>query len=175
MDLASSESSALVPIDSHGPYPDWVRDMAFGQYILADRNAAAAHRYMTQIWDDDWGEPPDKKTVQRWARTLNWDYQADLLISEQYPSLYQRDLARLIAMRGKAISTYSQLMDGTYAGPNPMAAAQVSKHTIDMTMAGISVQAPRSHEEDLDIGVKERSKRQRERLERGRGGKRSLG
>jgi hypothetical protein len=145
--------------------------MAFAQYILADRNAAAAHRYILGLWDSDWGTPPDKKTVQRWARTHDWDFRADVLIAEQYPALYQRDLARMIAMRGKAISTYSQLMDGTYSGPNPMAAAQVSKHTIDMTMSGMSVQAPRSDEESEEVGVKERGRRQKQRLERGRGSK----
>jgi hypothetical protein len=154
-----------------GQYPEWVQDMAFGQYVLADRNAASAHRHMIGMWDEDWGEPPDKKTVQRWARLGNWDLRADVLIAEQYPALYQRDLARFVALRGKAISTYSQLMDGTYAGNNPMAAAQVSKHTIDMTMHGISVQAPRSQEEELEIGVRERATRQKERLEAGRGRK----
>jgi hypothetical protein len=145
--------------------------MAFGQFVLADRNAADAHRRILGMWDDDWGHPPDKKTVQRWARTDNWDFRADVLIAETYPGLYQRDLARLIALRGKAVATYSQLMDGTYEGKNPMAAAQVAKHTIDMTMHGISVQAPRSQEEELEIGVKERAKRQKERLEQGRGRK----
>jgi hypothetical protein len=170
--MSESFDLEVVPSDPGvSPYPEWVRDMAFGQFVLADRNAAAAHRYMLNMWDDDWGVPPDKKTVQRWARTENWDFRADVLIAEQYPALYQRDLARLIALRGRAVATYAQLMDGSFSGSNPMAAAQVAKHTIDMTMHGISVQAPRSQEEELEVGVKERAKRQRERLERGRGGR----
>ncbi len=155
------------------PYPEWVQQMAFAQFVLADRNASAAQRGLVAQWDETWGDPPDTKTVQRWARLDNWEYRADVLISEQYPALYQRDIARMIALRGKAISTYSELLAGTYKGSQPMAAAQVARHTIDLTLGGMSVQAPRADgaiEEDLS--TEERASRQRERLERGRGSSR---
>ncbi len=165
-DLVSSNPEAGV-----APYSDWIRQLVFGQYILGDRNAAAAHRATLELWDEEWGDPPSVKTVQRWARIHNWDAEADRLIAETYPMLYQRDIARLVALRSRSISCYAQLIEGTYHGKNPMAAVQAAKHTLELTIAGMAVQAPGTEGTDQEeLSPQERAVRQRQRLERGRGG-----
>ena len=162
-------SSEIVHVSE---YPQWVKDMAFAHYILCDRRPSAAHRSLLDVWDADAdGDPPDIKTVQRWARIEDWAYRADVVVSESYPALFQRDVARMVALRSKAIGSYSRILEGENV-PNAMAVAQVARHTLDMTMAGLAVQAPQSMDgEEEELTLEQRVARQRERLERGRGAK----
>ena len=151
-------------------YPEWVKHMAFSHYVACDRRPSAAHRSMLEVWDHEQdGTPPDIKTVQRWARTEDWAYKADVVVSESYPALFQRDVARMVALRSRAIASYARILEGERV-ENAMAIAQVARHTLDMTMGGLAVQAPQGKdEEDEELSLEERVARQRERLERGRG------
>jgi hypothetical protein len=75
---------------------------------------------MLEVWDDDLGIPPTTRTVSRWAREENWSYKADVEMSKMYPQLFQRDMARMVALRGRAISAYSKVLAGEHV-PNSMA------------------------------------------------------
>ena len=152
-------------------YDEATRQMAFTQFVFNDRKAAKAWRSLAALWDEEWGPCPDKKTVERWAREENWAYRADLVVSETYPQMYQRDLARLLALRSKAISVYDDVFDGTYEGRHPMSAVQAARHIIDLTVAGMSVAPPKGavSGDDGEMTTEERAARQKARLEEARG------
>jgi hypothetical protein len=152
---------ALVP---HS-YDQGVRDMFFTHFVLHDRKIGKCYTSVAEIWDEEWGVIPTRKTVERWCREYDWPYQADLIVSQTFPQLYQRDIARLVALRSKAISAYDDILDGTFSGQHPMSASQAARHVLELTVAGISV-APPKGSGGMD---EERGRRQKERLETARG------
>lgn len=152
-----------------GKYPQEIKDLAFVHYILMDRHPNAAYRSMMEVWDDDLGDPPTARTIARWAREENWSYKADVEMSKNYPGLFQRDMARMVALRGRAISAYSKIMNGEKMD-NAMATAQVARHVLDVTMGGLAVQTPQMEAVDTaNMETEDLVARQRERLEKARG------
>lgn len=152
-----------------GKYSQAVKDLAFVHYVLMDRHPNAAYRSMMEVWDDDLGDPPTARTIARWSRDENWSYRADLEMSRNYPGLFQRDMARMVALRGRAISAYSRIMNGEKMD-NAMATAQVARHVLDVTMGGLAVQTPQSEGADIgELSTEDLVARQRKRLEDSRG------
>jgi hypothetical protein len=156
---------------SVGKYDQRVKDLAFVHYVLMDRHPNSAYRSMMEVWDDDLGSvPPTARTIARWAREENWSYKADVEMSKMYPALFQRDMARMVALRGRAISAYSKVLAGEPV-PNSMAVAQIARHILEQTLGGLAVQTPQSADgsNTKDLETKDLVARQRERLEKARG------
>lgn len=157
-------------------YPPEVEELAFSCYVQSDRNVSRAHRMLAELLTA--GEPvPERSTVQKWSSERQWDVKADEAISENFPHLLRRDLARLQVLRGQALAEQAAIFAGER---DNLGSAQLLARTTGIStvlnISGLGTAGSRTDPTALapapvvkaiedDLSPLERARRQRERLE----------
>lgn len=107
-------------------YPPETVELAFLCWIESDRHIPRAMRRFDAV--SDGGRRPTLQTWHQWKKDYNWPAQADQAISDNFPHIRRRQLARLVSLADEALAIDAAIFAGEL-DHLPRAALQARRQT----------------------------------------------